>query len=91
MTTNNDTCAYIVHFENERKRADLSYFLAGYANDYGTQDEHGVFSDSIANAKTLDLDALRLVVEAAKLSIGPVFEIDFGLSSAIKKIEAILK
>ena len=40
--------------------------MADYANDYGTQEEHGAFSDSIANAKPMDVDALRLVLEAAK-------------------------
>ena len=79
MKTNNDTRAYIVHATEDAMRS-LSDFDFTFTP-----------RDTFRNAETLDLDALRVVVEAAKLSLGPTFEIDFGLASSIKKIESILK
>ena len=79
MIANNEPRAYIVHATEDAMRS-LSDFDFTFTP-----------KETFRNAETLDLEALRLVVEAAKLSIGPVFEIDFGLSSAIKKIESILK
>ena len=88
MIANNETIAYIVHATEDAMRS-LSDFDFTFTP-----------KETFRNAKTLDLDALRLVLRAAEY--GQESRQDFGIEdeyldewnateSAIAKIEAILK
>ncbi len=87
MKTNNETRAYIVHATEDAMRS-LSDFDFTFTP-----------KDTFKNAKTLDLDALRMVLRAAEY--GQESRQDFiedeyldewnATESAIAKIEAILK
>jgi hypothetical protein len=64
-TTTNHEQFFLVQM-TEDQVTNLTYFLADYANDYGTQEIHGALSEQIGEAQPLDLEALRLVLDAAE-------------------------